>query len=288
MEEYVALKENETITLQSARLYDLGHALMPDRSASTAIRVINEALQYTMFLALAGVFAVPYWLPLLTDGRRDAKVYTVDMVTRFLVSLAIGHFLRMCCYLVTSLPGPAQHCIVDMNNKPKTVMDILTSPRVGGNCGDLIFSGHMLTVVTIFSIIQLYVECIFSRRTSLLVLLALSPLAFWQVLNILLLRAHYTVDMVVAVEVALFLNLTLHRLWWVSDHAVCEEGSVSGTPSDTNSESVIIHFDEEVVDEGRPVSESALPKVLVITSPDSNSESLSGQGETLECSQNDE
>lgn len=47
------------------------------------------------------------------------------------------------------LPGPAEHCSEANFNPPTTAGEIFARIFVSGGCSDLIFSGHMLYVITV-------------------------------------------------------------------------------------------------------------------------------------------
>lgn len=213
--------------LKQTRLNDLGHQLLPDTSGNEAITIINEALQYSMFGFLAAVFAYPYWTQLISN--RCVGTYSVNMVTRFLVCFSTGHLLRMLCYVGTSLPGPSEHCIGDIEreNRPTKLSSIFWQPKVGANCGDLVFSGHMLTATTILCTIQYYTAKMRGFRSSIVLVALISPLYIWQIINILLARAHYTVDLVVAIEMTIFYFTSLCRVWWPNDYQPRWDPSIS-------------------------------------------------------------
>ena len=76
------------------------------------------------------------------------NISSIGMLTRFLTMMVVGHFFRVLTYPLTSLPGPAKHCTnytLEEINRPKVLSEIfhkLNSPFE--NCGDLLFSGHIL------------------------------------------------------------------------------------------------------------------------------------------------
>eukprot|EP00961_Rhodomonas_salina_P277071 3744564-Rhodomonas_salina.1 len=101
--------------------------------------------------------------------------------------MAIGHWLRFLCYYGTTLPGSAEHCTRDTATEfmeqvaPRArTSDWLTKGAQGGNCGDLIFSGHILLLL-LYAIYG-----------------AFGALTLVQTLATLAKRNHYTIDIVVA------------------------------------------------------------------------------------------
>ena len=92
----------------------------------------------------------------------DNPPYAVNIVRRWGIVEAQGTILRFLTYGSTTLPGAAEHCLPKNKDKIhkdrlKTARDILFTIKVDGigverntgekgtyNCGDLVFSGHML------------------------------------------------------------------------------------------------------------------------------------------------
>ena len=76
----------------------------------------------------------------------------------------MGHFLRFCTYIVTTMPGSAEHCFGDFDGlnppKPKTITEVFTRFALvpGNNCGDLCFSGHVFECTLMVLLIKKYVS----------------------------------------------------------------------------------------------------------------------------------
>ena len=76
------------------------------------------------------------------------NISSIGMLFRFLTMMVVGHFFRVLTYPLTSLPGPARHCTnytIEAINRPTVLSEIfhrINSPFE--NCGDLLFSGHIL------------------------------------------------------------------------------------------------------------------------------------------------
>ena len=107
-------------------------------------------------------------------------------------------------FLSTTLPGAAAHCLMDYDwraNQPKSPLSLIPNPGwPAKNCGDLIFSGHMLATTVSLCTIYKYAkpmfalsDCGYRALMALAVMLALTQAAL-----IISTRNHYTVDVVVA------------------------------------------------------------------------------------------
>ena len=146
------------------------------------------------------------------------RVYAVNIIRRWGMMEAMGSVLRFFTYISTSIPGAADHCVPSMNvyithNQPKTVYEILTVIQVDGigveansgesgtyNCGDLVFSGHMLmTIAYAFTALR-YCPMAFciSNHCVKVFTYAVWILVFLQGLLIISARNHYTMDVIIA------------------------------------------------------------------------------------------
>uniref|UniRef100_A0A7S3PAX3 Sphingomyelin synthase-like domain-containing protein n=2 Tax=Aplanochytrium stocchinoi TaxID=215587 RepID=A0A7S3PAX3_9STRA len=111
------------------------------------------------------------------------KPYTVNMLYRYLGMLCVGHTLRFFTYVVTNPPGSADHCMPDPfhNNtlpihKPKDLYEVFFKRlmlKPSSNCGDLMFSGHMLQIMTPVLMINKYGETVFQYRRIFHILLVI-------------------------------------------------------------------------------------------------------------------
>uniref|UniRef100_A0A7S2W8S8 Sphingomyelin synthase-like domain-containing protein n=1 Tax=Mucochytrium quahogii TaxID=96639 RepID=A0A7S2W8S8_9STRA len=135
---------------------------------------------------------------------RPPRPHFVNVVRRMLCVYAIGHFLRACTYLATTLPGSSDHCIHSTGlHPPKTLLECFYKTQsINGNCGDLIFSGHMLFMWLSTCCVLKYgarawglkqLGPVHSGLLALCMILIAVQIAF-----ILKSRHHYTVDIVVA------------------------------------------------------------------------------------------
>ena len=124
---------------------------------------MNEFIQYFLVLALLSVILSVFFLKRSKIGLKSGKhgeianitnISAVGILFRYLTMMTLGHLMRSITYPLTSLPGPAKHCTnytMETQNKPKSFDELfqsLNSPFE--NCGDLLFSGHMMSARLIF------------------------------------------------------------------------------------------------------------------------------------------
>ncbi|KAF4672419.1 hypothetical protein FOL47_000586 [Perkinsus chesapeaki] len=115
----------------------------------------------------------------------------MNMLWRWGVVASLATYARLLTFMVTLLPGSAQHCSEEEFNPPANWGVILTRLFTSGGCSDLIFSGHMM-----YTIIVTCGICRYSRNVYIKVFLIL--LTILQGFLIIASRSHYSVDVVVA------------------------------------------------------------------------------------------
>ena len=137
---------------------DLGFDLLPEmKGYFTGFPML--ILQVTCLISCAASF-VP------RSAQSKAPGFAINIVRRWGMMEAMGTVLRFFTYISTTLPGAADHCLPSKNpnierDQPKTVHDIFFMIKVDGiglekngggagtyNCGDLVFSGHMLMTIS--------------------------------------------------------------------------------------------------------------------------------------------
>jgi PAP2 superfamily C-terminal len=184
------------------RLPDLGHAYIP--SLGPSLHALGEFPMLLLYLLVAALSLATFVPPSPTC---PPKPYFINMFRRFVSILAAGHTLRFLSYIGTSLPGAADHCMPGMVEsltppKPTTLAEILTryAASPGSNCGDLVFSGHMLQAITFGFIVTRYGQRCFSLagRAETLLRAATFTLVASQAFFVVAARNHYTVDVIVA------------------------------------------------------------------------------------------
>lgn len=194
------------------RLRDLGHELVPPLGA--ALHELGELPMLALYLLIAALSLATF-----VAGPMESTVpkpYFVNMFRRFATTLAIGHTLRFASYIGTSLPGAADHCMLGSVEKltpprPTSAYEVFTryAATPGSNCGDLIFSGHMLQAIIFGCIVARYGQrCFALSSTGGAVLRGVTYLLVSsQAFIIVSARNHYTVDVVVA-------SYTTPLLWY--------------------------------------------------------------------------
>lgn len=157
-------------------------------------------------LALVAVFVICGFS--LFDNRRDSpKPHAVSMLLRMGIVCLIGQSVRILTFLSTSLPGASTFCSSPDAGliQPQTLREVFLTRfvlRLNGNCGDLLFSGHMLHLIIFVSTFCRYADACFAPRIKGRSVSVLKFLLWCTVLvqavGIISLRHHYTVDVVVA------------------------------------------------------------------------------------------
>jgi hypothetical protein len=182
------------------RLQDLGFEVLPDWEAA----------------AWATAGDVPIWvitawlLALLASSLRapragaPPKPFAVNIVLRYVLMLVLGHSLRFATYIATVYPGTSQQCLGDVSAiKPQSLLEVFVTRfemQPGQNCGDLLFSGHVLQMSVPVLIIAKYGRAMFelsdlAHRCSLALLWGL---VLAMALAIVARRHHHTQDVVLA------------------------------------------------------------------------------------------
>eukprot|EP00611_Tribonema_gayanum_P014122 TRINITY_DN2539_c0_g2_i1.p1 TRINITY_DN2539_c0_g2~~TRINITY_DN2539_c0_g2_i1.p1 ORF type:complete len:431 (-),score=121.65 TRINITY_DN2539_c0_g2_i1:648-1940(-) len=197
---YVTMSANLCTFLHTpARpLYDLGFMLVPEQRVDSPWRPVSDVLAE----------AVPALLVLRSLCLR--RPIRCQVLVSWLRCVALVYFLRGSTIPLTSLPGPAPHCMrAEGYHPPQGWHDIAIrmGPMVGDytTCGDLIFSGHTsFTTMTMLCLVKT-----FQGRRGYAVA---SVLGFMYVASMCLLalagRKHYTIDIAIAILVTW---LTFHR-----------------------------------------------------------------------------
>eukprot|EP00939_MAST-03C_sp_MAST-3C-sp1_P004435 g4435.t1 len=185
------------------RLKDLGFEITPDWSDSSFAKIMNEVIQNILNLSLIVCGLIPTFR---TDLKR--RPYFLHIGLRYFFAITTCHLLRPLFYLSTSLPGPAEHCQGqdEADNQPDSAVSIFLEAVPGANCGDLIFSGHMLMVTTCWMVQYRYYGEMFGNdsRIRQAVLYVGGLLIGVQAYIVICTRNHYSVDIVGGITIALF------------------------------------------------------------------------------------
>jgi len=132
------------------------------------------------------------------------KPFVVNILRRYVTMLIMGHTLRFFTYISTSLPGTSAECLDAehvASTKPKTLVEVFFTRYAlepGNNCGDLLFSGHMLQMITPVLCVEMYGRVCFgySSFTHRCLMIGLWLCIFAMGVLILARRHHYTQDVV--------------------------------------------------------------------------------------------
>jgi len=192
------------------RLRDLGFDLLPDLENDDFWFAIKD-VPMTSSMWLMGFTCIISVL----FGKGQETPYAVNMLRRVLAMLSLGHCLRFCTYISTSMPGTTERCLPGHLDEmdppqPKTLKEVFLTRialNPGNNCGDLMFSGHILGIVTPVLMVVKYGELVLvktglcSIRTMNAILGVLWLLIIFQGMLIVMMRNHYTSDIVVSTYV---------------------------------------------------------------------------------------
>eukprot|EP00516_Mucochytrium_quahogii_P001678 CAMPEP_0203755510 /NCGR_PEP_ID=MMETSP0098-20131031/8945_1 /ASSEMBLY_ACC=CAM_ASM_000208 /TAXON_ID=96639 /ORGANISM=" , Strain NY0313808BC1" /LENGTH=247 /DNA_ID=CAMNT_0050646999 /DNA_START=104 /DNA_END=844 /DNA_ORIENTATION=+ len=145
---------------------DLGHELIPELPLRFVDSGLVEAGMYTFF-GVFGVFTICLFINNADAGKRNPKPHLVNILLRLANVYAIGHILRACTYLTTSPPGSADRCLTSFtpnlaDYQPKSIAECFYIPGdIYHNCGDLMFSGHMLLMLIMLLGLHRYGKAVF-------------------------------------------------------------------------------------------------------------------------------
>jgi len=189
------------------RLKDLGYELIPHLPDEYAAVV---DLPLTFMYVFVGI-VLGATLRVCVPCRRGARIteedhevpYIVNMLRRFALCYAAGHVLRAMTYLVTTIPGGNNKCLDEAllkYSKPTLPECFYRTASVTSNCGDLMFSGHLLLCTLLLCITNRYVSKAMgiSRRGRRAYLSLGILLTVWEFVMIIASRHHYTADCIVA------------------------------------------------------------------------------------------
>jgi len=192
-------------SIQDTRLKDLGFEIIPELPNN--LKIISEIIIGTStFIGVSIVFA-PLWYDPINN------FYSAILIGKRIISiLGIGHILRFIMYISTSLPSPAIHCLQSNTyNPPNNLISVFFRFSSFGdlNCGDLIFSGHMLQSISFTILTFVYSTRIFNIYIANTISFTQLILTISQAYFIIASRNHYTIDIIVAIYVTL-------TLWYIN------------------------------------------------------------------------
>eukprot|EP00727_Mastigamoeba_balamuthi_P000642 m51a1_g10575 hypothetical protein (237) ;mRNA; f:59511-60796 len=174
---------------------DLGFELLPQISDAGARKALVD-LPLTVALSSVPVLCA---LTLLGNaGRPRPKPHAVNVCMRLMMAVFFSQVLRSLTFLATSLPGSSDWCLspAAAAARPTRVWQLFTR-LAGDNCGDLVFSGHVMHMTVFALTFRRYAPDVLDtwvRWPRALRALAWAPYALVpaQALLIVASRHHYT------------------------------------------------------------------------------------------------
>lgn len=205
------------------RLRDLGFDLISDLADNGFVIAANDTLEYVYIVVLMYVGFLPYFLEL---RGATPNTHTAQIFVRLILTYGFGMAVRGPLTVLTSLPGPAAHCIgADVDKRrPTSVSSLFELGSVCHNCGDLIFSGHMFTATTLVLVALYYSSRLVSRLQLFVIAGVLSCTFAAQIMAVLMSRSHYSVDACLGIIVGLYNWIAgLHFFPADASISTCEE-----------------------------------------------------------------
>eukprot|EP00931_Biecheleriopsis_adriatica_P118608 TRINITY_DN9396_c0_g1_i2.p1 TRINITY_DN9396_c0_g1~~TRINITY_DN9396_c0_g1_i2.p1 ORF type:complete len:370 (-),score=39.04 TRINITY_DN9396_c0_g1_i2:107-1216(-) len=210
---------------EAFNLQDFGEEYLWDFTDNDFVSHLNEVvagMQPWMMVLLCIV-------PFVVSFPGKPRVSPVVMAHRLLRALCVAHALRAPTYLATTIPGAAPHCQSvrwpgyqprggwEENQKYiRGAWDILFNTHNltnNSNCGDLIFSGHIVTCTTFLLAVLYYSWQLFPPRFAYFVISFQLLLFFAQIFCVLTAHDHYTVDVTISLYVAPLSFLAQLYIW---------------------------------------------------------------------------
>jgi len=183
-----------------ARLQDAGFAALPDLEDAQW----NWVGDLPIYIVNSLLLAMGVWsLRSPPGGNVLHKPFMVNILLRYVSVLTLGHTVRFVTYISTVYPGSSEACLDPevTQGAPTSLVEALFKRfalRPGQNCGDLLFSGHLLQMIVPVLLFSRYGQALFlcsKRKVKVVVLLLWISVAFLAV-SIIARRHHYTQDVV--------------------------------------------------------------------------------------------
>eukprot|EP01083_Nonionella_stella_P029679 81640_1 len=168
------------------RLPDIGFALLPELPAQ-----LEDTAE--IFIAVMAISTALFIISGFFQWARPRPLFAIHMVSRLGVSISLCTLLRCITFLVTGLPGPAEHCRPgsEVYNPPVGTWEVLFRFDATRGCGDLLFSSHMLMTLNCTMLFQHYCKDIYPK-------IFMWSISVCTAFVILAARHHYSVDVLVA------------------------------------------------------------------------------------------
>ncbi|KAL7687286.1 putative sphingomyelin synthase-like domain-containing protein [Plasmopara halstedii] len=241
-------------TEQRFTLHDLGFELMPELTGFAAD--ISEILVFAAIFGPAIILILTIPLFRQEPGRPR---YLVIVLKRSLMQFSICLFFRIISFLVTALPGSADHCELKFDDSclalnpgdpvscvvpnpdfdPPSTSEIFTRLNALKGCGDLMFSSHTIYTVSLI----LTVWKFWPNRYGITIMVSVQiAIAFLIVAS----RKHYTLDVFTALYVV--------PLIWLTQEAYYKD--INSKDSEVTVKSI---YDFYQVDVSSDANDGALP-----------------------------
>lgn len=174
-------------------LWDLGFETLPQWASAP---YVSEKVLLTSIVTGMSTMII---VPILSSRPHSMNIGANKICLEALTMASIGHTLRFFTFGVTGLPGPAEHCRPGHEDATFEGSIFSLSHPDKHNCGDLIFSGHMLFVITMAcGVTQHRVALIGNRMIRFALVTFMWTIVVFQALCIIMAHNHYSVDVVVA------------------------------------------------------------------------------------------
>jgi len=184
-------------------LYDVGMLLIPE--LKDEYRIIPEVLTTVQ---IGFLFAVHFCSLLIKPERRDLS--TIDMAMHYVYTLTILQTLRATTFLVTTLPDPQPVCHMNSSKyHPPTLSQVFYKYNEFV-CGDLVFSGHTLSTMTVVMIVFWYSARVMPQAAAVVSKIVVVLLECIILPMVVAARNHYSVDILVS------LYITPLMFYWIS------------------------------------------------------------------------
>jgi hypothetical protein len=197
------------------RLKDIGYELIPEiphRHLNIVDLPLN-ALYFVAGILIIGTFRA--CLPSYSGIK--SPPYIVNILRRFGVAYSMGHFLRACTYLVTTIPGGTEKCLKREtleSSRPTLSQCFYRTASVETNCGDLMFSGHLLLCIIIVCMCYRYGnDCLANPKWAKILFYFAILLTTIEFVMILAARHHYTSDLIVSIYVTPLMWYSYNTIW---------------------------------------------------------------------------
>eukprot|EP00927_Polykrikos_kofoidii_P029419 TRINITY_DN2543_c0_g1_i2.p1 TRINITY_DN2543_c0_g1~~TRINITY_DN2543_c0_g1_i2.p1 ORF type:complete len:365 (+),score=22.09 TRINITY_DN2543_c0_g1_i2:62-1156(+) len=221
-------------------LVDIAHEYLPDNSQNAFIKTANEIMAQ-IILDFAYLLCV---VPLFLSFQGHRRPHGIAMFQRLLRSTVFTHLLRPLTYLVTALPGAAPHCQstrwtstrgehgtyeVNRGHSQTVGQWFFDSWNLtnNSNCGDLLFSGHTVTMMTNACMVHYYANVMFPDCVCFAVRTVMWFLAVLQLFCILTTHNHYSADVMIGLYVGPLMWISTLYVWPedVKPLTECAEGN---------------------------------------------------------------